>query len=543
VRVRREALPILRSARRGDAVALFEVGRAYLLGRRPFGFHPDTGIRYLKRSVEAGHRPAAHLLTESLTLDQLLAYELVDELRRCAMEGLGAAQIKLGIWLATALASRAEGVGWLRRAERAGHPQARLALANILLEHAMGDPRTEGIRLLRAEAAAGNASAWIPLARAALVADDQALFWLGLRRACEAFPPTNRDVAILVVTALCIDETHIRIALLPPEHVRLALMQRSDQRDADAMLLLGRVLAGLDERLRSHCAIPNTRKLGRAVSLLQAAADAGAAKAWLALAELYGTHPSLPYAARHARYYLERAVQAGAPMARVQLGEQMLAQARCEEDLSRAMQLLQPLARQGLTRATSVLATLISPVAREDGAAHAALTRLAHRYGILASRLSLARQFGLTVHEALTLDLNLAQRPWGLWVDPGPFFSQRRKRMPRAIPALSEAADDALRRAKAMLYGIDCGPAGPEGDYRQRAYALTAALRRIEAPPELFFATLTPRQLESMRGGLAWRRRHANLLLAEAPLSCVPASLRPSTERAVLLDADQAHAF
>lgn len=541
--MRREALPILRSARRGDAQALFDVGRAYLLGRTPFGFHPDTGIRYLKRSAETGHRPAAHLLAESLTLDQLVAYELVEQLRQCAMEGLGPAQIKLGIWLATEQASRFEGVEWLRRAERAGHPQARLALANILLEHAMDNPRTEGIRLLRAEAASGNASAWIPLARAARVAGDQALFRLGLRRACEAISPPDREVAILIVEALCIDETREHLALLPPEHVRLALMQRSEQRDANAMFLLGGVLAGLDERLRSHCAIPTTRKLGRALSLLQAAADAGALKAWLALAEVYRTHPSLPYASRYARYYLERAVQAGAPLARVQLGAQMLAQAHGEDDLSRALQLLQPLARQGLTHATALLTTLISPVAGDDGAAHAALTRLAHRYGILASRLSLARQFGLTVHEALTLDLNLAQRLWGLWVDPGLFFSQRRKRMPRAIPALSEAADDALRRAKAMLYGIDCGPAGPEGDYRQRAYALTAALRRIEAPPELFFATLTPRQLESMRGGLAWRRRHANLLLAEAPLSCVPASLRPSTERAVLLDADQAHAF
>ena len=78
--MRREALPLLRAARRGSPVALFELGRGYLLGQAPLPFHPDTGVRYLKLSAAAGFRAASHLLVESLALDALVSHGLINEL-------------------------------------------------------------------------------------------------------------------------------------------------------------------------------------------------------------------------------------------------------------------------------------------------------------------------------------------------------------------------------------------------------------------------------------------------------------------------------
>lgn len=531
--MRREALPLLRAARRGNAVALFELGRGYLLGQAPLPYHPDTGIRYLKQSAQSGHRAAGHLLVESLALDALVSHGLIDELVRCATEGSTGAQIKLGVWLATDARTRAEGLDWLRRAERAGHTSARVALAHVLSEDATGQAGGESVRLLRAAAAGGNESAWVPLARAALANEDDAAFWHALQRACQTVHPEDRELAMLVVEALRLDEQRRRVLDLPGEHLRCALTVRSDLRDACATYMLGRMLAGFDEPLRVRCRVPAARKLGRAISLLQSAADSGVGEALLVLADLYRAHPNLPYASRHGRYYLERAVRANVPAARARLGEQCLLQARGSEDLAQAIELLQPHARQGDLRALALLSTLTRPVNDGGELAQAVLTQLTTRHALLACRLALARSFGLTQHEALTLDPHRAYRPWGLWVDPGLFFTQRRKRASRAVPCLSVVAHEALMRAQAVFRGIDCGPAGPEGDYRQRVYTLTAALRRTAATPALFFAPLTLRQLDAMRGGLAWRRRHAELLqplgVKRADASAAP--LSPTIEQ------------
>ena len=196
------------------------------------------------------------------------------------------------------------------------------------------------------------------------------------------------------------------------------------------------------------------------------------------------------------------------------------------------MDLLQPLARQGQTEALNCLKTLVldlgDGISDHEPAVSAALAMLATRNALLAARLALARAFGLTQHEALTLDISAARRPWGLWVDPGVFFSQRRKRLPRAVPSLAAQADAAMAHAAAVFLGIDPGPAGPEGDYRHRVYTLNATLNRLRLPPVRFFATARANDLDALRGGRRWLNLVARRVVTAPPTLPIAASAAPA---------------
>lgn len=379
-------------------------------------------------------------------------------------------------------------------------PQARVALANALAEDPSLGTASEALRLLRAESLAGNPRAWAPLARTALDAGDTALFAHALERACTVSDEMDGVLAALVLEALVMERRDgLSPVSCPSSQLRAALEHRVNERDARAMLFLGRAMSGLDEDLRRRAEISTHRKLGRAVTLLTDAANAGESEGWIALAHLYARQPRLPFGASSHRYCLERAATAGSSEAAVGLGRLLLKTARTEQDLQRAMELLHGPAHQGNADACSLLASLVLPVAGDSGAAESALAHMSTRNALLASRLALARAFGLTQHEALTIDVRRAGRPWGLWVDPSGFFRQRRKSAARAAPAASPAAAAALQRAQATFANVDPGPFGPEGDYRARVYAMRAMFVRLRLHGSLFFAQCSLRDIDPLR--------------------------------------------
>lgn len=487
--MKREMLPILQMARRGDPKAMHQVGRGYLCGHAPFSLHAETGIRYLLRAADAGCVDALATLAETLSLEQLVRYQLLPQLQQGAARGVQAAEYKLGLWLTTKLDGRAAGLYWLRRAASGGMSEARTALANALVEEALPSATNRAIRLLRAESLAGNTRAWAPLAKAALDAGDLRLFAHALEHTCSVVGEPGGTLSTLVIEALVMERRDgLAPFCCPPSLLRAALTQRIEDGDARAMLLLGRALCGLDEDLRRRADISSNRRLGHAVTLLTNAASAGETEAWLALADLYARRPRLPFGAASHRYCLDRAASAGSVEAAVRLGRLLLERSQTEQDVQRAVELLYAPAVRGSSAAQTLLARMVLPVAGDAQAAQSALASVSGRNELLASRLALARAFGLTQHEALTLDVPRASRAWGLWVDASAFFTQRRKATPRAVPITSPDAAAALQRAKATFANVNPSPLGPEGNYRMRVYTMRAVFEQFRLHGSLFFA-------------------------------------------------------
>ncbi len=508
-RMKREMLPVLQMARQGDPEALHQLGRGYLCGHAPLSFHPETGIRYLLRAANAGCVDALTTLAETLSLKELVRYQLLPQLRQAAARGVRAAELKLGLWLTTETDGRSDGLYWLRLAAGSGMPEARIAYANALVEDVSPDATSQALRLLRAESLAGNPRAWAPLAQAAFGAGDLPLFAQALERACKVAGGLDGTLSTLVLEALNVERGGgITPVSFPPSLLRAALTQRADDGDASAMLFLGRALCGLDENLRRRAEISSNRRLGMALTLLTNAANAGETEAWLALADLYGRRPRLPFAAASHRYCLDRAASAGSVEAAVRLGRLLLETPQTGQDLQRAMELLYAAAQRGNSAARALLERMAFPVAGDAQAARSAVALVSRSNVLLGSRLALARAFGLTQHEALTIDVARASRAWGLWVDSSAFFTQRRKATPRVVPITSPDAAAALQRAKAMFANINPTSLGPEGNYRTRVYRMRAAFDQFRLSDTLFFARASGAEI----GTLLKRERRATSL-------------------------------
>lgn len=491
--MKREMLPTLQLARRGDRDAMHVVGRGYLLGLPPLSLDPATGILYLTRAVDAGCADALGTLIETVPLEQLVRYDLLPRLREGATRGLPAAQYKLGLWLCAGPEDRSAGMHWLQRAADAGLSDARRALAACVEESRSPVTSRSALRLLRAETLAGNGRAWAPTAQAALAAGEFRLFAHALAQACSYQHGTyDQGLSDLIVHALVLErQGHIAPLSCPPARLRCALEGRSADGDARAMLLLGRALCGLDEDLRSRADIRSDRCIGRALTLLTTAANAGEVEAWLALADLYARRPRLPFSVVSYRYCLDRAASGGSVHAAVELGRLLLQTSATAQDVQRAVELLYASAARADSKAADLLKQMVLPVGGDDAKAEAALKRVSTRNELLAARLELARGFGLTQHEALTIDISRAARAWGLWVDASAFFTQRSKAMPRAVPITSPSASLALQRARKTFANVDASALGQEGSYRMRVYTMRSVFQRLKIDGSLFFANGT----------------------------------------------------
>lgn len=275
---------------------------------------------------------------------------------------------------------------------------------------------------------------------------------------------------------------------LPAQSIRIALEAGVRAGSPDAMVLLGRVHAGLDEELRRCAGMAGRYRAAYAASLFMKAAELGLADGWLAMAEYYARKPGRPMAGLLARHFFECAAEHGCDAARLQLGRLLLDEAMSAADLERAIALLQPLALRGDDEARVLLSRLVPPADGDAARARSVVGAVAPRQPLLSARLELARVFRLRRHEALTVDVEGASRPWGLLVDTGSFFRQPTKRVRRPVPAIDRDACTALDRAVMVFRRHGSSAAGEEGPYRRRVYRLRQTLAREGVNESLFFA-------------------------------------------------------
>ena len=88
---------------------------------------------------------------------------------------------------------------------------------------------------------------------------------------------------------------------------------------------------------------------------------------------------------------------------------------------------------------------------------------------LLAARLELAALFGLTRAETLLLDVAGADQGHCLVIDIRASYGRSKRRL---VMVETVQERQALDRIVQMFENVDCGPGGPEGNYRQRLYRL-----------------------------------------------------------------------
>lgn len=471
--MRRQDIQLLALARQGDAAARREVGRRYLLGSDGFPHHVASGLDYLGRDDDPA---AARIVAESLPLAELLMLAQLPALERAAAAGSGPAQRKLAAW----------------RCLRDGGELATLPRD----DHALQLPAAARIAAQQALAGAPLAQASRCLANALALAD-------GTDEAAAG------ALASLVIDAVQRAETEaVPLQGLAANALSTLLEQRAMQGDRIAAYALGRALCGIPNPAFAPELFAEHQNMRRGAAFLLRAADAGQDDAWLHLYRLHADHRLSVANPQMARFFLEKAATRGLAEAQRKLGALLLREATALAESEQAIHWLHQAADQGDAPARELLDSLVLPVADDDDDdAQQAIEELRRSDPWLAIRLQLARVFGLTKLEALSVDPAEGLRPWGLVVGRNPFVSQSRLAAPRAIPALSAAAMEAARQA-ASFFGQARGDArSAEGDLRRRSARQRRAFERLGLDDSMFFAEATAMTLEALRLGPKWAFR------------------------------------
>ena len=91
----------------------------------------------------------------------------------------------------------------------------------------------------------------------------------------------------------------------------------------------------------------------------------------------------------------------------------------------------------------------------------------------LAARIELAAVFGLSRPEELLLDIHSADKGHCLLVDIREHYRRSKRKL---ILIQTGRERQTLSRIGRLFEKVDCGPNGPEGNYRQRQYRLKTLL-------------------------------------------------------------------
>jgi len=513
--MRRQDIRLLALARQGDLAARCEVGRRYLLGADGFPQHPGTGLEHLRQAARQDAGRAARVLAECLPLHELLQAGEWPMLERAAADGSAIAQmrlalVKFGLGGDSAEKDLGDAWIWLQRAA------AQHAGAERVLDAAWAASRAQRLAVLLAAAAredridAQAVALWVATRAQALGRLDALAAALS---AAMALHPVNSpwpEGLAQGFVALLHGAHAARKSLpsVPADALRQALERCAAAGDQAAMSLLGRALSGLAADGVPATVFEGQHNVRKGAAWLLRAADAGDSEAWLHLYRLHADHRLSVANPQMARFFLEKAAQMGLAEAQRKLGALLLRGAAGLAESEQAIAWLHAAAAQGDGHARALLRTLVLPVGGTDAEAAWALSMVQEHDVGLAARLALARAFGLTKLEALSVDPSDGLRPWGLVVGRNPFVVQARLSAPRAVPTLDAAAQEVAKRAATLFTQI---PAG--GDLRVRSLRQRRLFERLGLSEAVFFADASASVLDTLRLGPKWAHR------TRAPLS------------------------
>ncbi|MDZ7904945.1 MAG: hypothetical protein U5N55_03605 [Cypionkella sp.] len=506
--MRRQDIQLLTLARQGDPAARSKAGRRYLVGGDGFPRHVATGIEYLSHpSVRELPRNRVCHCRESAA-----ARPAETEARRGAAQGCGCGQPTGAVQIGRVDGFDAQprsrrGRTWLEAAAAAGHVEAGQVIAAV--DGARSDRALDVmVESIQSSAAADVAKVAVIAARQAR--EDGGLDQLVdcLRVALMVAPRLTHALSDLVVAAvLWAEREKHSLRGLAPDQIEASLELAVVRGDRDAACLLGRARCGIDSGTLAPARLTTSQNLRKGVALLLRAADAGRDDAWLALYATHADHRSSVSNPQMARFFLEKAAMAGQSEAQRKLGALILRASSSVVESEQAIAWLHAAASQGDAHAQRLLGSLVLPLQGSESVAREAIEQVRQADPWLAVRLTLARDFGLTKLEALSVDPVEGRRPWGLVVGQNPFIAQARLSAPRAVPALTPQVLQNLARAAALFEQSSGDGNAFEGDLRRRSVRQRRVFERLNLSEDLFFATASSRRLEAFRLGPKWAFR------------------------------------
>lgn len=495
----RDELAIIRSARAGDADAQLTLGKLYLEGSASLAQNQVTALHWLDRAARQEVSDAWMLIGQSIPVEAVWHSEAPLALSAWYLRAFEAGVMQAGLVYAQIMLAQSEPVLTLELQSRAlsvlaqvaeaGLPQAQWLLAQ---QGKLDTNATEALPTVWTQRAA---DAGVPEAQQVLMeqaweAADHRLFlrWAlplaqslvaQLHRADAVL--SSQQMTLLVRCATALDLLEGKGGEIQADKQRFWEVA-AFHGAREAQLALGLMYARMDpEGGRIGVGSANFKK---AVRWLKLAAEQSSAGAWFALSRIYLKSEFSQRSVSDAQSYLERAANLGHGLAQWECGSTIWRNRREEEGLDiKAVLWLHQAALQGVGKAQALLDKITPPPQALAWAvqAKALLTRdlmhdLTNRHALLVARLELAWLFGLTRAEALLIDVNRADHGHCLVLDIREHFGRSKRRL---ILLRTGQERQLLDRINRVFQGIDCGPNGPEGNYRQRVYRLKTLLPQL----------------------------------------------------------------
>ena len=488
----REELGIIRGARAGNAAAQLELGQRYLFGGAGLPKSLPTALHWLDRAAQQGCVAACDLIGAHIPIELArLSPRPLAQWYECASDaGVMRAAIVFAQLVLADPAAPPEQRGRARRAleaaAAAGFADAIGLLAQLRPERGAGPASTRPSPApVSAALVAGPSHARAAVARQVLPdASWQARDWDGYlaqalpiaRALAGADTATARlrgriepaEALLLSRCAQLLDGGQLEHTVCADE-IRGFWELAAAENDRDAQLAMGLWWARMRLDGQRTAAGSGSANFRKAVRLLELAGEQGMAEAWYALSRIYIKPEFSQRNVAVAQRYLERAASMGYRDAQLECGNSAW-RARRENQSNdvRAVYWLQKAAAQGCVAARASLAR----IAPREPCPLSGRPALTGSHPLLAARLELAGLFGLSRAEALLLDVVKADCGHCLVIDIRGSYGRSKRRLVMVETAQERAALDRIVKA---FEGIDGGPGGPEGNYRQRLYRLKTA--------------------------------------------------------------------
>lgn len=491
----REELQLLREARAGNAASQYALGKRYLFGSKSLPQSLPTALHWLGRAAAQGNTDAMLVIGEHLPFDAVQTFSdrpMLESWYRMAFRqgsmtaGFTLAKLILASDTASDEKRLAEALDILESVARHDIPEAQWLLAELVKRSKKPSPVKE------------HALEWTARAADAGIVDAQ------MALIAHAWENADYDTflrhALPIAHAIVKDRTQADSAVLDEASIHLLLRcgkllakEKGHQdeipamweiaafhKNAEAAFLLGLWYARIDENGQRTSDGASATSFKKAIRWLKQAGELGMAKAWYALSQIYQKAEFSQRDMTDAQRYLEIAANLGHPKAQFDLG--MIAWRNRKEDESgdiQAVYWLQKATSNGDTEAAIALNRIAS---RAQPASWAVTARqylsqeTVSSYPFLAARIELAAVFGLSRPEALLLDIHAADKGHCLLIDIREFYRRSKRRL---ILIQTGHERQTLSRISRLFEKVDCGPKGPEGNYRQRQYRLKTLLPAV----------------------------------------------------------------
>ena len=499
----REELQLLREARTGNAASQYALGKRYLFGSKSLPKSLPTALHWLGRAAAQGNTDAMLLIGEHLSFDTVQTFPdrpMLESWYRTAFRqgsmnaGFTLAKLILASDTANDGKRHAEALGILESVARHDIPEAQWLLAELVRDSQKQSPvKSHALEWTVRAADAGIVDAQMALTSHAWENADYDTFirhGLPIARAIlknriqtDTAALDEASVHLLVRCGKLLAEEKGHQDEIPAMWEIAAL-----HKNAEAAFLLGLWYARIDENGQRTTKGAGATSFKKAIRWLRQAGEQGMAKAWYALSQIYQKAEFSQRDMADAQRYLEIAANLGHPKAQFDLG--MMAWRNRKENESgdiQAVYWFQKATSNGDTEAAIALNRIASraqPASWALAAQQSLSQETISSYPFLAARIELAAVFGLSRPEALLLDIHAADKGHCLLVDIRKSYRRSKRRL---ILIQTGHERQTLSKICRLFEKVDCGPKGPEGNYRQRQYRLKTllpAVMEMEDKPE-----------------------------------------------------------